>query len=162
MPQRMRWQLALVVVLVAIDQMSKWWIEQQSEMLHLVVIPGFFNIIKAHNSGVAFSMLADLPPEWGTMLILGMTIGIALVVLLWWWRGRYQQSSEGWWLALVLAGAIGNIWDRSQLGYVVDFIQWFVVIDGHAYIWPAFNVADSAISVAVAGLIVTSFRLQRS
>jgi len=161
MQRRMRWQLALLLAMVALDQASKWWIEQQPDLLHWVVIPNFFNVIKAHNSGVAFSMLAELPKEWGVMLILGVTIGIALSVLLWWWRGRHQQGSEGWWLVLVLAGAIGNIWDRSQLGYVVDFIQWFVVIDGHSYIWPAFNVADSCISVAVVGLIVTSFRSNR-
>jgi len=159
--QRMRRQLFLLVAMVALDQASKWWIEQQSDFLHWVIIPNFFNIIKAHNSGVAFSMMADLPKAWGVMLILGITIGIALSVVLWWWRGRYQHGSEGWWLMLVLAGAIGNIWDRSQLGYVVDFIQWFVVIDGHAYVWPAFNIADSCISVAVVGLILTSFRSNR-
>ncbi len=158
MQQRMRWQLALLVAMVALDQATKWWIEQQEATLHLVVIPGCFNVIKAHNNGVAFSMLADLPRAWGAMLILGITIGIALAVTLWWWRSRHQRGSEGWWLVLVLAGAIGNIWDRAQLGYVVDFIQWYVVIDGHSYVWPAFNIADSCISVAVVGLIVTSFR----
>ncbi len=158
MQRRIWWQLALLIAVVALDQLSKWWIEQQPDALHIVVIPGLFNIIKAHNSGVAFSMLADLPAAWGRMLILGVTLGIALAVALWWWHDRKRASGEGWWLVLVLAGAIGNIWDRAQLGYVVDFIQWFVVIDGHSYVWPAFNVADSAISVAVAGLIISGFR----
>jgi len=157
MQRRMGWQLILLVVMVILDQISKWWIEQQPDSFYLVVIPDFFNIIKAHNSGVAFSMLANLPKAWGAMLILGITIGIALSVLLWWWRGRHQQGSEGWWLILVLAGATGNILDRAQLGFVVDFIQWFIVIDGHSYVWPAFNIADSCISIAVIGLIITSF-----
>ncbi|RMH51385.1 MAG: signal peptidase II [Zetaproteobacteria bacterium] len=149
-------QLLLLLAVLTLDQGSKWWIEQQPATLHIEVIPGVFNIIKAHNTGVAFSMLADLPASWGRMLILGVTIGIALAVALWWWHSRGR--CEGWWLVLVLAGAIGNICDRLHLGYVVDFIQWFVVIDGRAYVWPAFNIADSAISIAVAGLIIGGLR----
>ncbi|MDQ6951525.1 MAG: signal peptidase II [Mariprofundales bacterium] len=151
-------QLVLLVLLLVLDQGTKWWIEQQSWDFHMVVIHGFFNLIKAHNTGVAFSMLANLPPEWGARFILGVTIGIAGAVSLWWWRGRHRHGSEGWWLVLVLAGAGGNIWDRAQLGYVVDFIQWFVVIGGKAYVWPTFNIADSCITVAVVGLILTSGR----
>ena len=59
---------------------------------------------------------------------------------------------------LILVGAVGNIWDRLTLGYVVDFIDWFIVWDGKAYHWPAFNIADACIFVAVVLFLVRSFK----
>ncbi len=125
---------------------------------HMVVIDGFFNLVKAHNFGVAFSMFADWNHAWRTNLLLGVTIGIALVVALWWWKERKNKGIESWLFVLIMVGAMGNIWDRLTLGYVVDFIDWYVVIDGHAYHWPAFNIADSCISIAVVLLLISTFK----
>jgi len=61
-------------------------------------------------------------------------------------------------MVLILAGAAGNIWDRIQFGYVVDFSQWYVVVDSNSYYWPAFNIADSCIFIAVVGLLLTSLK----
>ena len=151
-------QLALFALLLAADQLSKHWIEGQMPFYHYTVIPGFFEIIKAHNFGVAFSMFADWNSAWRTNTLLGVTIGIALVVSLWWWRERNKKGLEPWLLILILTGAAGNIWDRMQLGYVVDFMDWYVTINGTEYHWPAFNIADACISIAVVLLLVTSFK----
>jgi signal peptidase II len=151
-------QVTLFVLLLAADQLTKWWIEQQSPLYHYTVIDGWFNIVKAHNFGVAFSMFADWNSAWRTNTLLAFTIGIALVVSIWWWRERNKRGLEPWLLILILTGAVGNIWDRMQLGYVVDFVDWYVRINGAEYHWPAFNVADACIFVAVVLLLITSFR----
>jgi len=150
-------QIAMFILLVAADQLSKWWIQQPS--FHAFsVIDGFFNMVRAYNPGVAFSMFADLPDSVRLWLLLGVTIGIAIAVLFWWWQERLRAGMTSWLLMLILAGAAGNIWDRIQLGYVVDFIDWYVRIGDAEYHWPAFNVADACISIAVVLLLITSFK----
>jgi signal peptidase II len=158
MNRRVQLQIALFVVLLTADQLSKWWIEQQLPFFSYAVIEGYFNLIKTHNLGVAFSMFADWDSAWRTNTLLGVTIGIALVVGIWWWRERNKRGLEPWLLILILTGAVGNIWDRMQFGYVVDFIDWYVRVGGTEYHWPAFNIADACISVAVVLLLITSFK----
>lgn len=155
-------QWGVFALLVFSDQLSKGWIAQQSPDLYIQVIENFFNIIVAHNYGVAFSMFADWGHAWRTRLLIIATICIALIILWMWWQGREKNTLESWLFILILAGACGNIWDRIQLGYVIDFIQWYVVIDGEGWYWPAFNIADSCISVAVVLLIIDSFRPKKS
>lgn len=150
-------QVMLFILLLAADQISKWWI-QQPDFHPFVVVDGFFNIVRAYNYGVAFSMFADLPDAWRLYLLLGVTIAIAIAVIFWWLQETKRPGITSWLLVLILAGAAGNIWDRTQLGYVVDFIDWYVRTDTAEYHWPAFNVADACISVAVVLLLVTSFK----
>ena len=150
-------QIGMFGFLLAADQLSKYWI-QQSDFHNFTVLDGFFNMIRAYNPGVAFSMFADLPDSMRLYLLLGVTIGIAVAVLFWWWQERLRSGLTSWLLVLILAGAAGNIWDRIQLGYVVDFIDWYIRIGGSEYHWPAFNIADSCISVAVVLLLISSFR----
>ncbi len=150
-------QIILFTLLLAADQISKWWI-QQPDFHSFVVIDGYFNIVRAYNYGVAFAMFADLPNAWRLYLLLGVTIGITVAVIFWWLQERKRSGLTSWLLVLILAGAAGNIWDRAQLGYVVDFIDWYVRIGSTAYHWPAFNVADACISTAVVLLLFTSFR----
>jgi len=155
-----RAQILLFTLLLVSDQMSKWWVEQHS-MLHfssIPVIPGLFNIVRAHNTGVAFSMFHDLPAAWRSYLLLGVTIGIASVVCIWWWRERRQTGVLSWALMLVLSGAAGNIWDRLQYGYVIDFLDIYIRIQDREYHWPAFNVADSCITIGVVMLLISSFK----
>lgn len=152
-------QIGLFAVLIAADQITKWWI-QQPEFHAFVVVDGFFNIVRAYNTGVAFSMFSDLPDAWRVYLLLGVTIGIAIAVVFWWWQERRRAGMTSWLLVLILAGAVGNIWDRAQLGYVVDFIDWYIRIDAHEYHWPAFNIADACIFSAVVLLLITSFKKQ--
>jgi len=153
--KRTRAQIGLFALLLAADQLSKWWIEQQPLFFHATVIDGFFSIVRAHNTGVAFSLFANMNQAY---LLTGITMGIAAMVAIWWWRERRSADITPWLLLLILAGAVGNIWDRVQLGYVVDFIDWYVRVNGHEYHWPAFNIADSCISIGVVLLLATSFR----
>ncbi|WP_018294044.1 signal peptidase II [Mariprofundus ferrooxydans] len=157
MMNRTTMQIGLFALLVTADQLSKWWI-QQANFHAFSVIDGFFNIVRAYNPGVAFSMFADLPDAVRLWLLLAVTIGIAIAVLLWWWKERHHSGITSWLLVMILAGAAGNIWDRIQLGYVVDFIDWYLRIGGSEYHWPAFNIADACISVAVVLLLITSFK----
>jgi len=110
--RRAQFQLVLLLLLVVADQLSKLWIEQQPLYFHMTVIEHWFNLVKAHNFGVAFSMFADWDHAWRTRLLLGVTIGIALAVALWWWRERDKAGLDTWLLIMILAGAAGNIWDR--------------------------------------------------
>ena len=151
-------QVVLLLALLALDQWTKSWIEQQTYFFHSVVVDGFFDVVKAHNSGVAFSMFADWDSQWRTGLLLLVTAGIAGVVGLWWWKEVRQAGVMSWLLVLILAGAVGNIWDRVTMGYVVDFIDWHITWDGAVYHWPAFNVADSCISIAVVGLLLLNLK----
>jgi len=150
-------QLGLFSLLVMADQVTKWWI-QQADFHAFAVSDGFFNIVRAYNPGVAFSMFDDLPDAVRVWLLLSVTIAIAIAVLVWWWQERLRTGITSWLLMLILAGAVGNIWDRMQLGYVVDFIDWYVRINGTEYHWPAFNIADACISIAVVLLLITSFK----
>lgn len=154
---RTRAQAGLFALLLVLDQVTKWWIERP-EFRPFKVIDGFFDIVRAHNTGVAFSVFADLPAAWRDSLLLGLTLGISLVVLLWWLKERRRAGVTSWLLTLILAGAAGNIIDRLRLGYVVDFIDWYVRIGSTEYHWPAFNVADACISIGVVLLILTSLK----
>ncbi len=115
-------------------------------------VTGFFNLVLVYNKGAAFSFLANAP-GWQTPLFAAIAVAAAAIIsfLLLRARGRRLYSAG---LALILGGALGNLWDRLQWGAVADFL------DFHAagWHWPAFNVADSAITVGAALLILESFR----
>ena len=149
-----RW-LALSGAVVALDQLTKFAISALLEPRTVVEVTSFFNLVLVHNRGAAFSFLASAA-GWQRELF----IGIALAASVWmvWLLRRYpQQRLFSLALALVLGGAVGNVIDRIVLGAVVDFL------DFHAfgYHWPAFNVADSAITCGAALLIWDGVRPQR-
>ncbi len=158
MKRRTKQQILVFILLLAADQFSKWWIEQQIPFFHMVIVDGFFNLVKAHNYGVAFSMFADWSHAWRTGLLIGTTLVIAGAVSVWWWREQKLVEGDSWLLMLILVGAAGNIGDRITLGYVVDFIDWYVVWNHQAYHWPAFNIADACIFMAVVMLLLRSFK----
>ncbi len=146
-----RW-LALTAAIVVADLATKSWISSTfTEGVSLEVTP-FFNLVLAHNTGAAFSFLAGAG-GWTRWFFTSITIviSIAIVALLSRHRGSPWVSAA---FALVLGGALGNLYDRLTLGYVVDFVQ----LHAGGYYWPAFNVADSAITVGVTLLILDSLR----
>ena len=146
-----RW-LALSLAIVAADLATKAWVESAFAPGEVREVTPFFNLVLMHNSGAAFSFLADAG-GWQRWFFTAITIAVsaAIVVML---RRHHRNATLALALALVLGGALGNLWDRLTLGHVVDFVQ----LHAAGYYWPAFNVADSAITVGVVILIWDSLR----
>lgn len=119
------------------------------------IIDGFFNLTLAHNYGAAFSFLAD-QSGWQRWFLSGLSGVVSLILLIWITRLKPEEKILAIGLSLVLGGAIGNLWDRITLGYVVDFLD---VYYGNWH-WPAFNIADSAICVGAGFLLFDAFFLQ--
>ncbi|MGQ0522213.1 MAG: signal peptidase II [Betaproteobacteria bacterium] len=146
-----RW-LALSASILILDQFTKFLVTENLTLHEVVTITSFFNLVLVYNPGAAFSFLAD---QAGWQKALFITIGLAasvwIVHLL---RKHLRETLFCLALSLVLAGALGNVIDRLQFGAVIDFL------DFHAYgwHWPAFNVADAAISCGAALLIWDAFR----
>ena len=150
-PSWTRW-LLLSAAVVALDLATKAWITATLRYGEAHEVTPFFNLVLVHNKGAAFSFLADAG-GWQRWFFTGVTLVIS-AVLVWMLRRQHANRLLAVALALVLGGAIGNLWDRVTLGHVVDFVQ----LHAAGYSWPAFNVADSAISVGVALLLWDSVR----
>ncbi|MCG8551134.1 MAG: signal peptidase II [Desulfobacterales bacterium] len=144
-------RLALVSIgVVLLDQITKWLIIRYLPLYtHITVIDHFFNITHVLNPGAAFGFFAEQSPGIRKFVFLFLSSGVALFVL-WLYRKTAQSHiflSYG--LALIFGGAVGNLIDRFRFGKVVDFLDFYV----GALHWPAFNVADSAISIGMGILI---------
>jgi signal peptidase II len=147
-----RW-LPLVLLVIVADQLSKGWIEANYQLGESTPVLPVLDIIRLHNPGAAFSFLAGAG-GWQRWFFIVLALGVS-VVLLWWLRSVYEAAERRLTLALslILAGAIGNVIDRIEHGYVVDFIH---VHWGNAY-FPAFNIADAALTVGAALMIFDAF-----
>ena len=148
-----RWLWVSLAVVVA-DLATKAWISSAFAYGESREVTPFFNLVLVHNKGAAFSFLADAGgwQRW-FFTVVTIVISAAIVAML---RRQHGSRLLAVSLALVLGGAIGNLYDRLTLGHVVDFVQ----LHARGYYWPAFNVADSAISVGVALLVWDSLRPQ--
>ncbi|WP_319526080.1 signal peptidase II [uncultured Desulfosarcina sp.] len=134
-------------LVVVLDQLTKWLVQANLSLHHsIAMIPGFFNLTHIHNPGGAFGFMATGSPGLRNLLFLGVaTIAMGLIVYF------YRSTPRNYpflavALAMIFGGAAGNIIDRLRFGVVVDFLDFYI----GAYHWPAFNVADSAISVGIA------------
>jgi signal peptidase II len=144
--------LALSVLLALADQASKSAVSAALRLGESREMAPFFNLVLAHNRGAAFSFLSDAG-GWQRTLFIGIAVlATAVIVAMLLRHSGEKIFSAG--LALILGGALGNLWDRIALGYVVDFL------DFHALGWHfwAFNLADSAITVGAGLLILDSLR----
>ena len=146
---RLLWVSVLVVFL---DQVSKLWIRMTFEEYEVLVIWPVFNLTLAYNTGAAFSLLADAG-GWQRGFFIAVGSIVTLIMIVWLSRLRPAEWLSGWGLVLVIGGAIGNLIDRVWLGKVVDFLQWH----WQDWYWPSFNLADSAITVGVALLLIDGF-----
>ncbi len=146
-----RW-LGLSAIVIVVDQLTKRWVTATFQFGDSVTITSFFNLVLAYNTGAAFSLLADAG-GWQRMFFIAIAV-IASVVIIYFLRKPQNHRVMNMALALILGGAIGNVIDRVRLGHVVDFIQ----VHAAGYYWPAFNVADSAITLGAALLIWDGFR----
>ena len=141
---------SLSTLIVVFDQLSKWAIVKWVPLYDKIPVNSFINITHQQNTGAAFSILADAS-GWQRWFFVTLAVSVSGVIAVWLWRIRNEgQVILAAGLALVLGGAIGNVIDRVILGHVIDFIQ--VLIFGWPF--PSFNIADSAISVGAAFLIV--------
>ncbi len=146
MPRLTRW-LGLAGAVIALDQLSKLWVLGSFRPGESVAVTGFFNLVLVFNPGAAFSFLSDAG-GWQKWFFVALALAISawLVMML---RRHAAETLLPAALALVLGGALGNVIDRLRFGAVADFLD-FHVADWH---WPAFNVADSAITVGVIVLL---------
>ena len=144
--------LSIAVVVFFADQLTKLWIVNQYIYGASEPVTSFFNLVRVHNFGAAFSFLNNEGgwQRWGFSIFAAL---VSLVILVWITRLSTQQKLEGLALALILGGALGNLYDRLTLGYVVDFLD-FHWSGRH---FPAFNIADSAISVGAVLILVEGF-----
>ncbi|MBI2319510.1 MAG: lipoprotein signal peptidase [Betaproteobacteria bacterium] len=144
--------IVLAACVVAVDQATKWAITGVLRAGEVRAVLPNFNLVLTFNPGAAFSFLSDAA-GWQRPLFIGVAILASVIITALLWRGRGKSVFCAG-LALILGGALGNLWDRIDSGYVVDFL------DFHAfgYHWPAFNAADSAITLGAALLILDGFR----
>ncbi len=143
----------LALSLLVLDLWTKALATEYLNYAEPVVVTSFFNWTLLHNTGAAFSFLSSAG-GWQHWLFGGIASIISVVLVVWLYRAPASAVLLKFSLALILAGALGNLWDRVTLGYVVDFIQWHY----KGYYWPAFNIADAAISVGAAAMVIDSFR----
>jgi signal peptidase II len=146
-----RW-LWLSALVIALDQLSKAWITSHFAYGENFYVLGIFNLVLAHNTGAAFSFLND---AGGMQRWLFSIIAIAASAwIVWLLRKHRAQLLFSWALSMILGGALGNLIDRITYGYVVDFLDFHWGI----YHFPAFNLADSAITCGAFLLILDSFK----
>ncbi|MEW6703698.1 MAG: signal peptidase II [Pseudomonadota bacterium] len=140
--------LGLAAVVILLDQLSKALIVRSFEYGDSVAVFSWFNIVRAHNTGAAFSFLAGAG-GWQRWLFVGLGVAAAGFIV-WMLRRHGEQKLFAAALSLIMGGALGNVIDRLWHGYVVDFIQ----VHHAGWYFPAFNIADSAITLGAACLIL--------
>ena len=144
--------IGLAVALALADRATKEMVLGAFRAGEAREVTGFFNLVLTFNRGAAFSLLADAP-GWQRELFVAIAV-VATVVIVWLLARQGNDKLFSLALALILGGALGNLWDRIALGHVIDFLDFHAA--GHH--WPAFNLADSAITVGAALLIWDGFR----
>ncbi len=143
----LRW-LWLSLVVVVLDQVSKQLIVSSFMLYEVLELLPLFNLTLAYNEGAAFSFLSD-QPGWQRWFLSGVAAVATLVMILWLRGLKQHERLSAIALALIVGGAVGNLIDRLLFGYVIDFLDFYI----GQYHWPAFNVADSAISIGVAVML---------
>ncbi len=143
----------VTVIVVVLDQLTKYIASHSLELYQQIAVMPMFNWTLMHNPGAAFSFLAN-ESGWQRWFFAAIAIVVSVVIVLWIKKLEQHEKWQAIALAMILGGAIGNVIDRIWLGYVVDFIQVYY----QQWYWPAFNLADSAISVGVAMIIIESIR----
>jgi signal peptidase II len=151
---------APAAVVCALDRITKIAVERDLALHEThTVIPGFFNLVHARNQGAAFGLFAESPSAWKTALLVvvtGVVLGAVAVLLARIAAGKTSGGAASrWGLSLVLGGALGNFHDRLTRGMVTDFLEFYA----GSFVWPAFNVADAAITV---GAVLVALDMWRS
>ena len=148
----LKW-LWLSLLVIILDQFSKYVVSDFLRLYESVAVLPFFSITLLHNPGAAFSFLASAG-GWQRWLFTGIAVVVSVAIIVWIKRLPATEKWQAAALSLILGGALGNVIDRLHLGYVVDFLDVYY----QKWHWPPFNVADSAITVGVAILLITTWR----
>ena len=147
----LKW-LGLSFLAVLLDQLSKLLIADNMQLYQSINIMPYVNLTYVHNTGAAFSFLSEAG-GWQRWFFAALAIVIGSVIAVWLSRLKAHETLMAVSLSLVLGGAIGNLIDRLAYGYVIDFLDIYV----QSWHWPAFNVADSAITLGVVLMLLESF-----
>ena len=143
--------LSIALIVVLLDRWTKYIVARRIGLYqHIQIIPGFFRLTHTENTGAAFSLFADSNSPWRTDMLIAFSVLALVVVSILLWKNHHAHLLTGVALSLILGGAIGNLWDRVVSGRVVDFLLFYV----KQYQWPVFNLADSAIVVGAALLVL--------
>ncbi len=148
---QLKW-LWISLLITALDQITKQYAQAQLTPHQAVNLFPYFDWYLTYNTGAAFSFLADAG-GWQRWLLSGVTIVVSVVIVQWIWKLPREETLTGVSLSLILGGALGNLIDRVLFGQVTDYILVWL----GSYPFPAFNLADSAISVGAVLLILSSF-----
>jgi signal peptidase II len=149
-----RW-LWLAFAIVAADRATKYAVESLTdEGFRRVLIPGFAALVHSRNTGMAFGLFSGSDAQWFPVLLLVVSSGVVLLLAWLLFTGRVDTSLSSAGLALLAGGAAGNLLDRLIHGAVTDFVELHV----GSFYWPAFNLADSAITIGAALLVIELFR----
>lgn len=147
----MKWLWLSALVIVA-DQLTKTMAVELLQYHEPLAVLSGFNLTLVHNTGAAFSFLRDAG-GWQRWFFIALSASISIIILIWLCRLSARRKWLACSLALILGGALGNLWDRIELGYVIDFIDIYY----RTWHWPAFNIADSAITIGAGILIIDAF-----
>lgn len=153
---QLRWVILSIIVII-IDLGTKYLASQNLTYGQPVEVLPFFNLTLLHNYGAAFSFLSNSNTTWQVVVLSGIALIVAIVIFVWLTRLPKNKNLTACALALILGGALGNVYDRMIHGYVVDFLDFHI----NNYHWPAFNIADSAICIGAVILILMSFKSKK-
>ena len=148
----MKWLWVSMIVLL-VDQCTKLLADAMLVLHQQVAVIPYLALFKAYNPGAAFSFLSDAS-GWQRWFFVVLAVIVIAVLLVWLWRLSAAEAATSLALSLILGGAVGNLIDRLVYGYVIDFIDVYY----GSWHWPAFNVADAAISVGAFLLLLDAFR----
>jgi signal peptidase II len=153
-----KYHFLIAIFIVLLDRATKSLVAKDI-VLHssIQIIPRFFYLTHLENRGAAFGLFADSHSQWKASLLVLFSIVALVIVSAMLWRSRHSMATTGIGLAMIMGGAIGNLWDRLFSGKVVDFLLFYI----GSYEWPAFNVADSAIVIG-AGLLLVEILFAKS
>ena len=144
-----------VLVIVVLDQISKVYIDTHMTLHDSIpVVQGFFNITYVRNPGAAFGFLADSTPLVRAFFLIGVSIFASGLIVYYVMKMKTEDILLTYGMSLIMGGAVGNLFDRVRLGEVIDFLDVYI----STYHWPAFNVADSAVSI---GAVILFYKLIR-
>jgi len=146
----------LTVAVFVLDHITKWMVRTRMDLHDAIeVIPNYLRISSVRNSGVAFGLFADFQSTWKPYILAAMAVVAVIVIIIYSSRMPLNRTLLQAALAITLGGIVGNFTDRVMHGFVVDFIEFHI---GEAFHWPTFNIADSAITIGIALLLVDSVR----